>query len=289
MATTGSHKRRGGPRGNVTGWSPGAARRNIAFLRSVDERELTGHGYAITLTVKDCPSTIESWSTSLTAWVKRQRRSGLIRLHWVMEYQARGVPHLHVAAWYDTDAASTKALGDWIEITSHLHSGIRGQHIREIDGPIGWFQYMAKHCGRGSKHYQRQQDLLPARWTKSPRVWGKSGNWPIIEPAEGHITESQFYRLRRRVRSLRISQARAAVPGPGWEWINAMLFSKDQVRSMPIAPKLLGTVKTTLRARLRHLRYVRSMLKNSDPKKSAVMGVSEWITPELQQELLRSI
>lgn len=289
MATSGTHQRRGGPRGNVTGWSPGAARRNIAFLRSVDERELTGHGYAITLTVKDCPGTIEDWTTCLDKWIKRQRRSGLIRLHWVMEYQARAVPHLHCAAWYDDAAASIKAITDWVEITQHLRTGPRGQHIREIDGPIGWFQYMAKHCGRGSKHYQRQQGLLPEKWTKSPRVWGKSGDWPTVDPAEGTITDNQFYRLRRRVRSLRVAQARAAVPGPGWDWINGTLFTKELARSMAIAPQLIGSVKTQLRPRLRHLQYVRAMLKNNDPKKSAVLGVSEWITSDHQQELLRSI
>lgn len=287
MATTGTHKRRGGPRGNVTGWSPGAARRNIAFLRSVDERSLAGHGYAITLTVRDCPATIESWSTSLTAWIKRQRRSGLIRLHWVMEYQSRGVPHLHVAAWYDNDAASLKALDDWIEITSHLRSGHRGQYIREIEGPIGWFQYMSKHCGRGSKHYQRQQNLLPAKWTKSPRVWGKSGEWPTVEVAEGQLTDNQFYRLRRLIRSLRVSQARRSVPGPGWSWIEGSLLTKQLARSMPIAPTLCGSVKTSLRSRLQHLRYVRTMLKNDDPKKAAVIGLSEWITPDVQDELLK--
>ncbi len=39
-------------RGKVVGWSDGAARRNVKFLRSVDERELHGVGWAATLTVK---------------------------------------------------------------------------------------------------------------------------------------------------------------------------------------------------------------------------------------------
>ena len=290
MATSGNHQRRGGKRGNVTGWSPGAARRNVAFLRSIDERELDGHGFAITLTVRDCPTNHTTWASFIDAWIKRQRRAGLIRLHWVMEFQSRGVPHLHVAAWYDNDAASQKALTDWVEVTESCRSGWKGQHIRPIDGAVGWFMYLAKHCGRGRAHYQRQQDLLPKKWTKSPRVWGKSGSWPVQEVAEGKLTENQFYRLRRLVRAQRVARARAAVPGPGWSWAKYMpLFDRAMARAMPISPKVLGTVKTALGVRLRHLQQARQMLRCTDPKLSAVRGVSEWITPTEQQELFRAL
>lgn len=289
MATSGTHKRRGGKRGNVTGWSPGAARRNVAFLRSIDERELTGHGYAITLTLRDCPLEHLIWLAFLTAWIKRQRRAGMIRLHWVMEFQSRGVPHLHVAIWYDNVEASKKALTDWIAITESCRSTIKGQHIRPIEGAVGWFMYLAKHCGRGQKHYQRQQNLLPAQWEKSPRVWGKSGDWPVEEVAEGKLTSNQFYRLRRLVRYQRVARARAAVPGPGWTWLSETMATKQFARSMPISPRIYGTVKTQLRTRLRHLQMARRMLSCTDEKLSPVRGISEWITQSEQAELFRAL
>lgn len=289
MATSGNHQRRGGKRGNVTGWSPGAARRNVAFLRSIDERKLHGHGYAVTLTVRDCPLDHLTWQRMIDRWIKRQHRSGLICLHWVMEFQARGVPHLHVAAWYDNDEASQKALTDWVEITESCGSSMKGQHIRPIEGEVGWFMYLAKHCGRGRNHYQRQQDLLPEKWEKSPRVWGKAGNWPIAEVAEGTITERQFYKLRRLIRYQRVARARAAVPGPGWEWIDGMLQTKQLARSLPIAPGIYGAAKTSLRHRLKLLKHARSMLKCKDEKLSPVRGVSEWISESEQQDLFRAL
>jgi len=323
MATTGSHKRRGGPRGKVTGWSPGAARRNTAFLRSVDEKTLTGHGIALTFTMRDCPDAPAELAKILDTFTKRQKRRFMLRIHWVMEFQRRGVPHYHVAIWYDGGPqASTRrgpvsgdyaaasfaisntemhkadtqlrdcavmAVADWIDLTQHLGTGSKGQHARPIEGAVGWFQYLAKHCGRGREHYQRQQQNLPKQWESSPRVWGKSGDWQLIEPATAELTENQWYRFRRMVRSQRIARARAAVPGPGWDWVSDQLTTKPFARDMPIAPKILGTVKTQLRVRLRHLQHARHMLKCTDKKLSQVRGVSEWITEQQQQELLRAI
>lgn len=291
MATTSNHKRRGGPRGEVTGWSPGAARRNVAFLRSIDETKLTGIGYAITLTIKNCPATIADWNKCCQSWIKRQARSKMIRLHWVMEYQRRGVPHLHAAIWYDTDSDPTpKALADWVAITKHLGSGIKGQHARPIKGPVGWFVYLGKHCGRGSQHYQRQQKSLPKQWEKSPRVWGKRGSWPIDEPAAGMLTDRQFYTLRRLVKRQRVAQARQEVPGPGWGWEQNTLFTRDQYRDLPIVPgKIIGDHGSPLRKRLRHFQYCKQMLKCNDPKRSPVRGVSEWISQHSQQQLLKAI
>lgn len=53
-----SHNR--GVRGAVTGWSAGATRRNTQFLYSVREDQLTGVGFAVTLTVKECPRLLMS-------------------------------------------------------------------------------------------------------------------------------------------------------------------------------------------------------------------------------------
>lgn len=288
MSTQPRQKSGGGKRGKVTGWSPGAARRNLAFLASVDERHLTGHGFAITLTVRDCPPTHADWAKAQLAWIKRQERAGLIRLHWVMEFQRRGTPHLHAAAWYEADPGQ-KPLVDWVEITRDLGTGIKGQHARPIEGPVGWFQYLGKHCGRGAAHYQRRQETLPQQWEKSPRVWGHRGDWVLEEPGDAELTDRQYFRLRRRVRSWRVAQARAKVPGPGWRWIEGELLTRPMARAMPISPTLLGADNTQLRQRLRNLGYVRAMLKCPDEKLSNCRGVSEWIPQHVQQQLLRGL
>ncbi|WP_425527867.1 rolling circle replication-associated protein, partial [Xylella fastidiosa] len=66
----------------------------------VREDKLTGVGLALTLTVRDCPATAQEWQRMRRAWEKRMKRAGMIRVHWVTEWQRRGVPHLHCAIWF---------------------------------------------------------------------------------------------------------------------------------------------------------------------------------------------
>lgn len=91
-------KRPRGERGLVGGWSHGSTSRNIAFLRSIDESLLTGAGLALTLTVRDCPDTSDEWHSIRRAFERRLKRMGLIRMHWVIEWQRRGV-YLVYCSW----------------------------------------------------------------------------------------------------------------------------------------------------------------------------------------------
>lgn len=254
-------------RGRVVGWSAAAARRNTNFLRSIDERDLGENaiGYALTLTVRQCPPAPADWTRAVNAWVRRQSRGGMKRLHWVMEFQRRGVPHLHAAIWYtlqlpgeDGTTAATRVIGrqiamvdDWLELAEPFGAGRKGQHWRVIDGPVGWFQYMAKHCSRSKVHYQRQRDAVPAAWASSPRVWGSRGDWPIVEPTTATVSGRTFHRLRRLVRSARLAEARAGLP-----------LNRRQVS------------------------LLRRMLKCPEQKLSSVRPVSEWMDEARQRRLL---
>lgn len=241
-------------RGSVTGWSPAAARRNVAFLRSVDERLLTGVGYAATLTVRHCPPTPQAWSSALDQWQKRMRRAGMVRLHWVMEFQRRGVPHLHAAIWFADPPPTPSVISDaWLGVAADYGAGPKGQQVRPLDGVVGWFQYMAKHCSRSHRHYQRQRDAIPQAWQSSPRVWGHGGDWPIQDPAMAEITRPQFWRLRRLVRQSRIAEARLGLP-----------LNRGQVA------------------------YLRRLLKCSHRPSSEVRPVSEWLPEHRQEGLLRA-
>lgn len=230
----------GGLRGEVGGWSIKATRRNTDFLRSIDERKLTGAGVALTLTVRDCPPTSDDWHRLRKNWQDRMRRAGMVRIHWVTEWQRRGVPHLHVAIWWPDCYDLATPIRAWLELAEPYGAGLKGQHGKPIDGPVGWFQYLSKHAARGVKHYQRSGDNMPTGWQeKTGRVWGYGGDWPLQEPVDVQLDDEGFYAFRRLVRSWRIGNARA---------------SGDKVREI----------------------HAKRMLRHHDPKISALRPVSEW-------------
>lgn len=254
-------------RGKVTGWSSGAARRNTNFLRSVDETQLDGYGLAATLTIRDCPPSAKAWANLIQAWMKRQARAGMVRLHWVTEFQRRGVPHLHAAIWFpdryldESDYHQEVRLAqrfhrvsaDWIDLAKKYGAGRKGQQVRLIDGAVGWFQYMAKHCSRSKKHYQRQQSSLPEEWQSTGRVWGHRGEWVTRPPIVEVIDKPTYFRLRRLVKRARIAEARAGLP------LNA---------------KQVG--------------FLRRLLKSPERKASETRPISEWMSQERQVQLLRA-
>jgi len=234
-------------RGDVGGWSSSSTRSNTRFLRSVEVAGLTGFGFAITLTLRDCPPTHEAWKELRENYFKALRRRGLIRLHWLTEWQRRGVPHLHMAAWFDRpqkDLAWT-----WVRLAKDYGAGIGAQHIEGINDAIGWFKYLSKHASRGLHHYQRSPENIPAGWQKTGRMWGYLGNWPTREAMELRIDQAAFFCFRRLVRSYRVADARSSGVG-------------------------------------HRVSQARRMLQSSDRALSAVRGVSEWIDLETQLQLL---
>lgn len=234
----------GGLRGEVGGWSIKATRRNTDFLRSIDERKLTGAGIALTLTVRDCPPTSDDWHRLLKRWRDQMRRAGMVRLHWVTEWQRRGVPHLHCALWWPDSYDFATPINAWVKLAEGFGAGHRGQHARIIDGPIGWFQYLSKHAARGVKHYQRSSDGIPPAWQqKTGRVWGYGGDWPLQAPVTVQLDDEGFYVFRRMVRGWRIGNARA---------------EGNKAREI----------------------HAKRMLRNNNELLSRIRPVSEWINQE---------
>lgn len=213
-------------RGTVSGWTAGATRRLRLFLWSVrsadllvsDDGELL-QGFSFTLTVRDCPESSAAWRDLVKRWLDRMRYHHPERWQWLTEWQARKVPHLHGCIWFPHAEGRdywSLILQAWMEVAadfqpkSQLH-GLKGQCVTPIYNARGWFQYMEKHMARGVAHYQRDSANIPPGWRgNTGRMWSHSRTgWPVDEPDTATVAVDEFYRLRRRVRSWRIADARA--------------------------------------------------------------------------------
>ena len=208
MGGVGTHKR--SPRGEVVGWSAAAARRQRQWAWSVDSSALTGYGYALTLTMRETPENSTELHKLRRRYEMRLIRMGVIRTHWVIEWQARGTPHMHLAVYFAEKLdpfQRSMLVGHWISITAPTYGAdVWGQDVNDIDGPLGWLQYLAKHATRGIAHYQRNGH--PEGWNKTGRLWGAGGDWPVVEPLElDGLSNPEFFRLRRIMRHWAIADA----------------------------------------------------------------------------------
>lgn len=240
---TGTHQR--GKRAEIQGWSPSSVRRLRNFLYSVEVGGLDGYGYAITLTMRDCPPDPVVFANVIKSLMDRYRRAGLLRLHWVVEWQKRGVPHLHAAVYFPEKLPMLgwELIHHWLELTEPWGASFGAQDVKPIESATGWLQYLAKHGARSVKHYQRQG--MPPGWEKTGRLWGHRGEWPTVgEPMRFDIDRAGWFRLRRMVRAWRLADARR---------------------------------EPDRQTRARRVASARRMLSHPDPKVSQVRGTSEWI------------
>ena len=245
-----SHER--AKRGVVNGWSASAARNNTRWLRSVCLDSLDGVGVAFTLTIRDCPASSSDWHDIRTSFIKRLRRLGLLRLHWVTEWQRRGVPHLHGVAYFpEGSTAPGFMISHWLAVAEKYTCTSRGQHIVSVADAPGWFKYLSKHASRGASHYQRSADGIPEGWEKTGRVWGHCGDWKVDEPGKLMVSNSLFWALRRIIRAWRKADARA-------ECAKVSHVKNSKIGSMRIVS-------------------ARRMLKCNERKLSSVRGLSEWL------------
>lgn len=232
-------------RATVTGWTRETVRRHTKWLYAVNTADLTGEGYAVTLTVKDCPESSERFHSMRRAWVRRVERMGSVRIHWVIEWQRRGVPHMHTAVYFDqalTPKEKFQLVQHWIDVSEPYGAQHLGQYLLPITGAGGWLQYLSKHAARGAAHYQRQGK--PSGWEKTGRLWGHIGSWPVDEPMRFDVPQAAFFRYRRLVRAWRLADARSEA---------------DPV------------------TRARRVRSARGMLRCNDRQLSECRGISEWI------------
>lgn len=208
FAGTGRTANDGGkPRDAVKGWSAGSARRLVSWLWSVDPSMLGDDGLAVTLTMGGRPDSAQTWHRARKQLMERLSYRGATSQHWVVEWTAKGRPHLHMAVYGSTIADIVVA---WLDICRKLDwpATYGAQHIVPITGAPGWLEYLAKHASRGVAHYQRQG--MAEGWEKSGRLWGHWGDWPVMPPVEVELTDPQFWRYRRALRRYQVARLRNA-------------------------------------------------------------------------------
>lgn len=264
----------------VVGWSPGAARRNLQFLYSIDERELTGEGFAFTLTVRNCPPTPHDWHYAVNQYFKALIRlfnidgKELLRYHYVTEWQRRGVPHLH-GCLYVSEGTSKRfdmdniLKGIWRGYCSQFGVSPNAQYILAINGAVGWFQYLSKHAARGIRHYQRSAGSIPEFWrTGTGRMWGKGGEWKLKEPIRWDVSSRGYHVLRRWARSWRKADARSEL--------------ERAISRLPRNPQNVVSAK-------RRIKSARGAIRCSDRELSKVRGISDWIPDNMIQQMLKRL
>ncbi|MEE9322436.1 MAG: hypothetical protein V3U76_18490 [Granulosicoccus sp.] len=245
----GSHAAEPPVRSEINGWSSHSAKRNTKFLRSILHGSLTGYGYALSLTVRYCPNSHTDWQKLRNAFFQRLRRLGVTRCHWIVEWQRRRIPHMHLAIWFDDAMAHNVVIDHWLAVTERYESRSIAQDVKDIYGYDGWAKYVSKHLSRGLQHAQRCNSARPRGWTKSGRVWGKFGNWTTDAGHRVEMSDDAFWSLRRIIKRYRIAQVRQAS-----EW--------------------------------KSLTFLRRSLKCADPEKSAVIGLNEWIPQQVQLRII---
>jgi hypothetical protein len=187
-----------GARGEVFGWSPGSARRNAQFLRSVDPTQLPV-GLTFTLTLRDLPPEGD-WHRLRDNLGRHLRRLRCRCWHYVVEWTKRGIPHLHGVIFFDDpDGTEARSLvSGWLRWAGEWGAGSRGQHIAEMYEVTGWFEYASKHMARGAGALQRDSEAAPKSWSKTGRMWSKGGAWPQSECVEA-LTDAEWFIFRRWV------------------------------------------------------------------------------------------
>jgi len=219
----------GGKRGAVEGWSAASVRRHKRWLYGVEAPLLTGAGDAVTLTMRDTPATVEDWQRLLQGLFRGLRDAGMTRWHWVVEWQRRGTPHVHLAVYGPEDqllGPGPEVIALWLRLSHGYGSRPAAQVFTPITGPVGWLKYLSKHASRGVAHYQRQGK--PAGWSKTGRLWGYGGSWPIATVLEGALTTQEFWRVRRMVRAWAIADARKRKDWRGVSYLRRMLACDDR-------------------------------------------------------------
>ena len=202
-----------GKRGECKGWSLGAINNMSRFMYSVIPGELSGNGFALSLTLRNCPATSADFKIVRDCLLRYFQKAGALRWHWLTEFTLRCLPHLHGVVFFPEHKIITpKAIvARWCDITKEYETRPVAQMVQPISDIQGWFGYLTEHGSRSVKHYQKEG--MPDGWEKTGRLWGRSyrDTWPLkMEKKRGGW--GKHWTVRRFVRSALLSEARSWLP-----------------------------------------------------------------------------
>lgn len=273
-------------RRETVGWSHSVSKRLRKWLYSVSVPSLTGYGYSFTLTVRDCPPTADDWAMLRNLFLQRLYDDGFVRLQWLTEWQARGVPHLHGIVYFDSQYSTSRLIAHWLSVASSTYGASHwAQDSKEITHVTGWFDYLSKHAARSGIHYQRSPENVPPGWTKTGRVWGYRGNWDTREAMTFEIDQDGFYAYRRLVKKLHHSKVRsrfqlalAPVGLPSEVEIPRTVVNMAIHAGQTNPERGIYVLRRFFNKSL-FMEYRRSKiaLKVSDANQGRMMGTSDWI------------
>ena len=154
----------------------------------------SGHG--VTLTVRDMP-TDDQWrklTRRVQVWCRDNKASAI----WVVEWQRRGVPHMHLAI-KGAQSIGEKLVKYWLRQSADLRSLDVGQHVTQLYDRDGFIHYLVKHATKGYGCSFQKDKGLPTGWRQTGRMWGVVGNWSFDEVEERQISDEDADLLRLTV------------------------------------------------------------------------------------------
>lgn len=262
-------------RKQTTGWSPSVSRRLRNWLYSVPIETLDGFGVSFTLTLRDCPPTSDDWADLRDQLFKRLFRAGCIRLHWVTEWQARGMPHLHGIAYFQNKVSQSLIPDHWCSIAHNLYGAESWcQDSKLIHDVSGWLQYLSKHSAKSISNYQRSPENVPEGWLKTGRVWGHRGEWKTREAMLFSIDQAGFYQYRRICKKHYFSCARDRYLKSIHDEYGQKITRSSSVYRSKVLPKK------------RQLLSAKTALKSNDKDTSHFQGTSNWISADVSLNIV---
>lgn len=263
------------------GWTAAVARRNSQYLQRIDFENVNGTPYAVTLTLPAWQMeqvTPEVLHRLIDVMLKYLRRHGMTHFHWIIEFTAQRMPHIHMTVWmndryeewdrhlrqyvvWDNDESRvvSNVVIKWMELTAAegLRVSSRSQDVQLIDGNGAWLVYVAKHGIRGIKHYQRALGNMPDEWREGPgALWGHDRDLPLMDDSVLPMDMRAFHQFRREIRK--------------WCCAHAHMIKDPHKRA-------------------RAIRQARRVNRCTEQKLSTVRPISIWIPKDVTVAVIRGL
>jgi len=224
-------------RGVITHWSDRSRRRARHVLRNA----VAVWRAFLTLTYPaHFPTdgvTVKRHINAFLTWLRR--RCPDLHYFWVLEFQGRGAPHIHMLL--DCRIPKKELAERWYRIVGsgdpkHLRAGTRVEGVRSQGGVKAYF--LSRYLGKSS------QKEVPPGFESVGRFWGASHSLaPVLHNVViSGLTWNEVGRLLRRLRAYKVAQLRHLRRRIRWRWRGVGFLVPDGgrvYRGWPVALWLL--------------------------------------------------